>query len=166
LKNNRFIALDFETANNKRNSACALSIVSVENHIITDQYYTLIKPPENYFIYTGVHGITWRDVKDKPAFNDIWPDIQKYFKKIDFIAAHNASFDRSVMDTCCRHYGLKIPRSEYKCTLQLSRKNLKMKSHSLDKVCLHYGIELEHHNALSDALACAEIMINFSSAKW
>lgn len=159
--NNRFIALDFETANNNRYSACALSIVSVENFVITDQFYALIKPPENYFVYTGIHGITWRDVKDKPAFNDIWPDIQKYFKKIDFIAAHNASFDRSVMAACCRHYDLKYPGAEYKCSLQLSRNRLKLKSNSLDKVCLHYGIELEHHNALSDALACARIMINF-----
>jgi DNA polymerase-3 subunit epsilon len=157
---NRFIALDFETANNSKNSACALSIVTVENLIITEQYYSLIKPPKNYFIYTETHGITWDDVKSSPTFNDIWPDIQKYFKEIDFIAAHNSSFDRLVMEACCKHYGLISPRAKYKCTLQLSRKKLKLESHALDKVCLYYGIELEHHNALSDTLACAKIMIN------
>jgi len=161
--NNRFIALDFETANYKRNSACALSIVCVENLIITEEFYTLIKPPENYFMFTDIHGITWNDVREEPTFNDIWPDIQKYFKRIDFIAAHNSSFDKSVMEACCIHYGIKSPKTEYKCTLKLARKKLNLKSYSLDKVSSYYGIELEHHNALSDSLACAKIMINFMS---
>jgi len=163
VKYNKFIALDFETANNNRNSACALGIAVVENQVITEQVFFLIKPPENYFIYTGTHGITWDDVKNKPAFDDIWTDIKKYFRKIDFIAMHNVPFDKSVLKTCCQHYGIEIPENKYKCTLQLSRKKLNLKSYALDSVCRYYDIELDHHNALSDTLACAKIMIKFMS---
>jgi DNA polymerase III epsilon subunit-like protein len=34
-------------------------------------------------------------------------------------------------------------------------------SNKLDSVSAHFGIELDHHNALSDSLACAKIMMNF-----
>lgn len=158
---NRFIAFDFETANNSRNSACALGIAVVENLVITEQVTFLIKPPKSYFIYTNVHGITWDDVKNERTFEEIWPDIKMYFNEIDFIAAHNAPFDGSILEGCSAHYGIMPPKNKYRCTLQLSRKRLKLKSNALDSVCKYYGIELEHHNALSDTLACAKIMINF-----
>jgi len=158
---NRFIAIDFETANNNRNSACALGIALVEDLVITDQFYTLIKPPQSYFNFTGIHGITREDVKDRPAFNELWPDIEKYFYNIDFIAAHNVAFDRGVLKACCDYYGINKPEIDYMCTLQLARKRLNLNQNSLDKVSEYLGIELIHHNALSDTLACAEIMINF-----
>jgi DNA polymerase-3 subunit epsilon len=161
MKYNKFIALDFETANNERNSACALGIAVVENRVITEQVSVLIKPPKSYFIYTGVHGITWDDVKNERTFEEIWPDIKKYFSKIDFVAAHNIPFDKSVLEACCDYYGIKKPVNKYKCTLQISKNKLKLKSNALDSVCRYYGIELNHHNALSDTLACAKIMINF-----
>lgn len=161
INKNRFIAIDFETANYNHNSACALGIVVVENLEIKDSFYSLIKPPEKYFIFTRVHGITWNDVINEPTFPDLWPDIQKYFQGIDFIAAHNAAFDKSVLNTCCSFYGISRPDIKYKCTLQLSRKWLNLKNRSLKNVSDYYSIELDHHQALSDSMACARIMINF-----
>lgn len=159
--NNRFIAIDFETANHNHNSACALGIVVVENLEVTDTFYSLIKPPDKYFMFTHVHGITWNDVKSSPTFADLWPDIDIYFRDIDFITAHNVVFDRSVLNTCCRFYGITRPDIKYKCTLQLSRKRLNLKSRGLKNVSDYLGIDLDHHNALSDSLACAKIMIHF-----
>ena len=46
-----FVAIDFETANNYRNSACAVGIVTVTDNVITDEYYTLIQPPLNQYNY-------------------------------------------------------------------------------------------------------------------
>ena len=46
-----FTAIDFETATYHRHSACAVGIVTVEQGIITDEYYTLIQPPQNFFSY-------------------------------------------------------------------------------------------------------------------
>lgn len=158
---NRFIAIDFETANYERNSACALGIAVVEDLVITDRFYTLIKPPQRYFYFTGLHGITMEDVEDKPTFGELWRSIREFFNNIDFIAAHNAGFDRGVLEACCEYYGIRKPAAEYKCTLQQARKRLNLDSNSLDRVAGYYGIELEHHNALSDTLACAEIMIRF-----
>ncbi|MFH0975251.1 MAG: 3'-5' exonuclease [Spirochaetota bacterium] len=160
-KHNRFIAIDFETANFETTSACALGIAVVENLSVTEEFYTLIKPPSDYFTFTDIHGITWDDVKDKMTFRELWPGIQNYFENIDFVAAHNVGFDRTILKCCCTHYNINIPEVNYKCTWQLSRKRLRLKSNALDKVSAHFGIKLNHHNALSDAKACAKIMINF-----
>ncbi|MBN2402369.1 MAG: 3'-5' exonuclease [Spirochaetes bacterium] len=158
---NRFIAIDFETANTETASACALGIAVVENLSITEEFYTLIKPPMDYFRFTDIHGITWDDVKNEMTFDELWPGIQKYFEHIDFVAGHNIGFDRTILKGCCSHYNINIPDVKYECTWQLSRKRLKLKSNALDKVSAYFGIELNHHNALSDAKACAKIMINF-----
>ena len=96
-----------------------------------------------------------------PTFGELWPQISQLFNGIDFIAAHNASFDKSVLNACCSHYMIPPTPVPFKCTLQLSRKLLPLKKHSLDVVSAHYGIELHHHDALSDTLACAKIMIEF-----
>lgn len=39
-----FAAIDFETATGRRNSACAVGIVTVEDGEIIDKYYSLIRP--------------------------------------------------------------------------------------------------------------------------
>jgi DNA polymerase-3 subunit epsilon len=159
--NRRFIAMDFETAGYSRNSACAVGIVLVDNLVITDQFYTLIRPPVNDFRFTWLHGISWNDVKDKPAFDELWPEISGYFDGIDFAVAHNAPFDRSVLRACCAFYGIDEPGVDFECTLRIARKRLALSSNKLDRVSAHFGIELDHHNALSDSLACAKIMMNF-----
>jgi DNA polymerase-3 subunit epsilon len=163
---NRFIAIDFETANRDAASACAIGIAVVENLTVISEFYSLIKPPTDYFTFTDIHRITWEDVKDKPTFNELWSDIKKYFEKIDFVAGHNIGFDRSVLKGCCAYYNIEMPKLKYKCSWQLSRSRLKLTSNALDKVSAYFGIELDHHNALSDATACAKIMINFLSGDY
>ena len=61
----RYAALDFETADYGRDSACALSVVLVENERIVDSWTSLIRPPRREFVFTYLHGISWQDVKDK-----------------------------------------------------------------------------------------------------
>ena len=65
-----FTALDFETATGKRSSACAIGIVTVEDGKITDEYHSLIQPPENdYFgMNIAVHGIRPQDTLNAPTF--------------------------------------------------------------------------------------------------
>jgi len=71
---NSFIAIDFETANHYRNSACAVGIVKVKNKKIVKKAAYLIRPPTNFFSFTHIHGITWSKVKKKPTFDRLWPN--------------------------------------------------------------------------------------------
>ena len=74
-----FTAIDFETATGHFHSACAVGIVTVENGIITEEYYTLIQPPNNEYSYHNimVHGIKPIQTLQEKTFDDLFPEIKK-----------------------------------------------------------------------------------------
>ena len=154
-----FVALDFETADYSPDSACALGLVRVENHQIVQRTYSLIKPPRRRFVFTYLHGITWEDVAHQPTFAELWPTFTPMLEGVDFLAAHNASFDRSVLQRCCETAGLSLPRFPFRCTVHLARQTWNIYPTKLNNVCDHLGITLKHHHAASDAEACALIVI-------
>jgi DNA polymerase-3 subunit epsilon len=131
----------------------------VENHQIVQRTYSLIKPPRRRFVFTYLHGITWEDVAHQPTFGELWPAYSPMLEGIDFLAAHNASFDRSVLHRCCAAAGLEPPKIPFRCTVQLARRTWNIKPTKLNNVCDHLGITLKHHQAASDAEACALIVI-------
>jgi DNA polymerase-3 subunit epsilon len=154
-----FVALDFETADYPRDSACALGLVRVENHRIVQRAYNLIRPPRRRFAFTYLHGITWEDVAHQPTFAELWPSLTPILKGVDFLAAHNASFDRSVLHQCCETAGMTPPAIPFECTVRLARQTWNIYPTKLNHVCDHLGITLKHHFAASDAEACALIVI-------
>lgn len=153
-----FVALDFETADNGADSACAIGLVTVAGGKIVDKQHFLIKPPRPHFLFSYIHGITWEHVKDKPTFKDLWPRIKKTLDEADYVAAHNASFDKRVLAACCQAIGVKEER-RFVCTVQLARKTWNIRPTKLNNVCDFLRIDLNHHEALSDAEACARIVI-------
>lgn len=153
----RILAIDFETADSGRDSACAVGAVLVENGRIADSFYRLIRPPRPRVMFTEIHGLRWADVMNEPCFGDLWPMLAPLATAADLFAAHNASFDRGVLVGCCETYGIEAPAQPWLCTVKLSRALWDIRPTRLPNVCAHFGIPLDHHNALSDALACAEI---------
>lgn len=154
-----FTALDFETADHSRASACAIGIVRVERGRIVRRESRLIRPPTRTFLFTWVHGITAEDVRGAPTFPELFPEIAPLFEGVDFLAAHNAAFDRSVMNACCERWGLERPSPPMLCTVRLSRRIWNIRPTKLPDVCRYLGIDLNHHEALSDAEACARIVL-------
>lgn len=159
-----FVALDFETADRGRDSACEIGLVRVEDGQITDRVNHLIRPPRETFEFTYIHGISWSDVVDQPTFGQLWPNIIDTIRGADFIAAHNASFDKGVLYACCEAHQICQPEQDFICTVQLARRIWKIRPTKLPNVCDYLGIELNHHSAISDAEACARIVIAAESA--
>lgn len=156
-----FITIDFETANSNRTSACSLGITFVENKKIIETKHYYIKPTPNYynFINVGIHGITKKDTEDKQTFKELWKEIKPYFEN-NKVVAHNASFDLSVLRTTLEYYEIEFPKLEYYCTMLFSKNTLKgLLNYQLSTISNHFNINLTHHNAESDAKACAEIFI-------
>jgi len=162
---NRFVAIDFETADYGRDSACSVSGIVVEKGKIVRKISALIRPPRRDFIFSYLHGITWKDVAKKPEFGELWPKINSLFKRVEFIAAHNASFDRGVLHACCAMAGITPPKIKYLCTMKLSRHLWGLYPTKLSDVSRHFGIELKHHDAQSDAMACAKIVLKASKSE-
>lgn len=154
-----FVALDFETADQGRDSACSIALVRVERHVIVHREHRLIRPPRQKFLFTSIHGISWSQVADAPSFRELWPELKPCLEGARFIAAHNSSFDSGVMQVCCDQAGLSPPMQPYFCTVQLARKTWNIRPTKLPDVCRYLNLSLNHHDALSDAEACANIVL-------
>lgn len=154
-----FVALDFETADYGRDSACSIGAVRVEGRTIVAREHRLIRPPRSRFVFTSIHGIAWSDVVRQPTFPDVWGAIAPLFAGADFFVAHNAVFDRSVLNACCQKGGILPPKVRFECTMRLARQHWNVYPTKLPDVCRYLGVQLVHHHALSDAEACAQIML-------
>jgi len=154
-----FVALDFELADRRLDSACAVALVRVEGGAIVERVARLIRPPRTRFTFTRLHGISFEQVEAAPTFAAVWPAISPLLTGADFIAAHNAAFDRSVLHACCVGSGLRPPDLRFLCTMRLAREKWGIHPTRLPDVCRHLGLPLRHHDALSDAEACARIIL-------
>lgn len=160
------LALDFETANYSRSSACALAVVRLKAWQIKASESWLIRPPTPDFIFSTLHGIEWAHVKDKPHWGKLWPKLSPHFEGVQYLAAHNAPFDKGVLRAACEEYGLEAPQIKFIDTVKVAREVWGIYPTKLNLVCERLGIELRHHEALSDARACAEILVRAKAEGW
>ncbi|KRM72400.1 3'-5' exonuclease [Lacticaseibacillus brantae] len=157
-----FIAMDYETANRKRASACSVALVVVRDNQVIDSFYSLINPETEFDRQNiRIHGITPEMVADAPNFATMWPHIQSFFSVQQIVAAHNSPFDVSVLKHSLQRYGVKVPHYQVIDTVKTSRKFFpNLPNHRLDTVSVALEIPLpHHHHALADAYACAEILV-------
>lgn len=156
-----FTAIDFETATAYH--PCSVGIVTVESGIIVDEFVTLIKPPNNeYNPFTiQVHGIYPRDTVNAKTFLQVYPEIEKRLKN-RVLVAHNESFDRNVLIKSMALYGLLYEdlniANKWECTVKIYKAK-GLKPTKLSDCCREMRIQFNHHEALSDARACAKLYL-------
>jgi DNA polymerase-3 subunit epsilon len=157
----RYVAIDFETANSRRVSACALGIAVVEGATITESRSWLIRPRELIFdpYNVFIHGITPEDVENEPEFPALWPEIRTYTAD-SHVIAHFASFDLSVLRHVLNEYTIAYPELYYFCSHMIAKGTWKgLPNYGLSSVAEHLGIQFRHHDPEEDAVACAKIAI-------
>ena len=111
------------------------------------------------FVFTYLHGIAWAHVENKPTFGELWRDIARKLEGVNFVAAHNASFDRSVLRACCETAAVVPLKLSFVCTVRAARSIWGFYPTTLADVCRQLRIPLRHHDAESDAQACARILL-------
>ncbi len=176
-----FLAIDFETANFKRTSCCAIGLVMIRDGRVVDTHYQLLRPTPFYMLpdHQAVHGLSIDQVRDADRFGEAWPLWRRFFAEAPCLVAHNAPFDMSVLRNSLALYGYECPDLLYECTLAVSRKVWPQfgkngaeedcdndaatpyvrGGYNLGNLAAAFDIELEHHNPLSDANACAQLML-------
>lgn len=159
-----FVAIDFETADSGRDSACSVACVRVEGDHIVRSESRLIRPPRPTFEFTHVHGIRWDDVASAPTFGDVWQEMLPMLDGAEFLAAHHAPFDRSVLASCSASAGIAMTDLPFRCTVRIARAAWRLFPTRLPDVCRFLDIPLRHHDALSDAEACARIVLAAESS--
>lgn len=157
-----FTAIDFETANSHRSSACALGITVIRNGQVVEKNSWLIRPKVNKFDYMniGIHGINPEDVENEPEFDELYKKVFKSYLEGELIVAHNASFDMSVLRYVLEQYDIEYPEFDYLCTVKLCQKQWpNLINHKLNTISSFLGFKFKHHDALDDTLACANALI-------
>ncbi len=132
----------------------------VENGRLLGTEHIYIKPTPNYYdsYNSYIHGITDSDTRYEGTFKQQWAYLKKHFHGRT-IVAHNASFDCSVLRFTLDDAKLPYPDMDYHCTYRLAQKALPLRGHTLADVSRHFKINLNHHNAESDAKASALIAL-------
>ena len=159
----KITVIDFETANRNRASACSIGIAVIEAGEITTRVERLIKPPKGvgWFRedFIGIHGITHETVREAPGFDTVFQELRPYFENT-LLAAHNAVFDMGVLGALLGRFGISYS-CDYFCTLAASRVVWPdLRAHDLATVARHLGVDLDHHQAGSDANAAARMILS------
>ena len=161
-----FAAIDFETADYQRDSACSIGVAIVRDGSLVQSVHRLIRPPRQEFLFTWLHGLAWEQVADAPPFGSVWREIEPLLEGVDFLAAHNAGFDRSVLAACSKGCDPPLSGRRFVCSMRVARKVWGIHPTRLSDVCARLDIPLNHHHALSDAEACARILLAATAKGW
>ena len=158
-----FVTIDFETATSERNSPCEIGLTFVKDSKVVDTKSWLIKPIQYpYFddFNMQIHGIYPEDVADQPSFKTLWYEEIQSLLEDQFIIAHNAGFDISVLRRTLETYKISFPSMQYSCSYIFSKKVWAgLLRYDLKSLCLHNDIPLQHHRAAADSLACAALSL-------
>jgi len=154
-----FIAIDFETANPKRVSACALGYAKVCNGEIIETNGYLIKPVGGHAPFQSkIHGIKEEHTFDKPEFGELFSEIQDIFN-YPFVA--HSLFDKQVLNALSGHFNLGLRFQYIDSSLIAKEQQLpNLKNCKLKTLGKYFGLPpFKHHDATEDAIACAKIFL-------
>lgn len=154
-----YVALDVETANSFRGSICSIGLVKFQDGEVIDSFYSLINPEEEFDEFNiFIHGIMPDDVIGSPTFPEIRQKIIDFIGT-DIIVAHFAQFDMGALKDAYQKYHLEFDNIEYICSYRLAKAALPGQlNYKLKRLAKNLNLELDHHNALSDAQACGFIL--------
>lgn len=153
-----FIAIDFETANPKRVSACAIGYAKVRDCEVIETDGYLIKPVGGHAPFQSkIHGIKEEHTFDKPKFGELFPKIRHIFNYP--IVAHSL-FDKQVLNALSEHFDLDLSFN-YIDSCSVAKEQLpNLKNYRLKTLVKHFNLpEFKHHDAEEDAIACAKIFL-------
>ena len=158
----KFVCIDVEMPNGESNRISAIGLSVFENGVLVKQFYSLVNPETWFQPYVvRLIGITPEMVKEAPNFAALWPTIEPLLSD-SVLVAHGAGNDLKALGRCLRHY--KIPWNTevpYICTVEACTSLYPQRQgYSLDVLCEDFGIPLEHHHALSDAVACGRLLLH------
>jgi DNA polymerase-3 subunit epsilon len=155
---NKVTILDFETTGLRDSAPVSLALIRIEDGKILFAKYYLINPEQEieYGAYK-VHGISQKDVENKPTFADLWDELSPYISG-EIVVGHNIKFDAGVIKRMIQRYGLPCKPFRSVCTCQNAKKFISkenISNYKLDTVCDYFGIKMgTHHDARDDTDAC------------
>ena len=155
------VAIDFETANRRRDSACCVGVALVRGDSIVSRGAVLIDPEAEFdAINSRLTGIDSSSVAHADNFEKVWPRLRRLLHGRT-VVAHNAGFDVGVLQSMLSRYSLSGVDADVLCTLSLAKTVWPgQPTYSLSKLTQSVGLpRFRHHRADDDAVACAELLL-------
>lgn len=159
-----FVSLDFETANPSRASVIQIGIVKVRDGVPGKVHCLPVRPPLGHETFhprnIAVHGLTARYLAGAAPWRDIYARFEKFTRDLP-VVAHNAAFEKSVVNAACEASGIVPAPFEYRCSVKLVQRLIpEAPNHKLNTIAEFLGVDaFEHHDAGADALAAARVVV-------
>lgn len=161
MNDGSFVAIDVETANPDYSSICQIGAVRVADGAVVDRWASLVDPEAEFDSwYVAIHGITPERVRGQPLFRDLTTRLAEFAG--EHVVVSHAAFDRVAVERAHQRYGRTPPAWTWIDTARVSRRawpQFERSGYSLANVAKHCGIEFQHHDALEDARAAAEVFL-------
>jgi DNA polymerase-3 subunit epsilon len=164
LSDLKFSVIDTETTgmHSRFNRVIDIGVVDVEYKKITETWESLVDPEQDIpFWITQFTSLSNKHVEGKPKFNEVEKIVSRKIEN-RIIVGHNVGFDYAFL----KHEYLRLGKGfdhPRLCTVLLGHRFVPELPHfHLDSLSDYFGLVIENrHRALPDALATAQIFIEF-----
>ncbi len=147
-----------------------IGCIEIYNRVETGRHFHAYFNPgrDMPFEAEAVHGLSTIFLSDKPRFSDKAGELLDFLEDSPLIA-HNASFDFGFLNFELEQCGRpSVCMSRMRDTLQLARTRHPGAKHSLDALCMRFGIDRSHrvkHGALLDAQLLAQVYVELTGGR-
>ena len=147
-----------------------IGCIEIFNRVETGRHYHAYFFPERDMPFEAemVHGLSNAFLSDKPLFADKAEELLDFLEDSPLVA-HNASFDFGFLNYELERCGRQtVSMSRMRDTLQLARTKHPGAKHSLDALCMRFGIDRSHrvkHGALLDAQLLAQVYVELTGGR-
>lgn len=147
-----------------------IGCIEIVNRIETGRHFHAYFYPERDMPFEAemVHGLTSAFLSDKPLFAEKVDELLAFIEDSPLVA-HNAGFDFGFLNTELERCGRgAVPLSRMVDTLTLARSRHPGAKHSLDALCMRFGIDRSHrvkHGALLDAELLAQVYVELTGGR-
>jgi DNA polymerase-3 subunit epsilon len=147
-----------------------IGCVEMFNRVETGRHFHAYFNPERLMPSEAeaVHGLTSIFLSDKPLFSEKAEELLEFIEDSPLVA-HNAGFDFGFLNFELERCGRPtVCTRRMVDTLQLARTRHPGAKHSLDALCMRFGIDRSHrvkHGALLDAQLLAQVYVELTGGR-
>jgi DNA polymerase-3 subunit epsilon len=147
-----------------------IGCVELYNRVETGRHFHAYFNPERLMPTDAeaVHGLTTIFLSDKPLFSEKVDELLDFIEDSPLVA-HNAMFDFGFLNLELERCGRPpVCMSRMRDTLQLARTRHPGAKHSLDALCIRFGIDRSQrvkHGALLDAQLLAQVYVELTGGR-
>jgi DNA polymerase III subunit epsilon len=147
-----------------------IGCVELHNRVMTGRtFHAYINPERPVPVEAfNVHGLSDRFLADKPRFDEVVEGLIEFLGDCPLVA-HNATFDFGFLNGELGRCGRPVLcTTRMVDTLTIARSRHPGAKHSLDALCVRYGIDLsarQLHGALLDAQLLAQVYVELTGGR-